>query len=649
MKNITNKVLRLSTDKLVVKEVDGGLSIEGYANTTNKDRANDIILEEAWTKGGLDNYLKNPIILAFHDHTRPIGQVVDYGVNNKGFHVVAEISKAAGDVYSLIREGILKAFSVGFRVKDADYDAKADIFIIKDLELLELSVVSVPANADTIFSVRKSFEKEEDYLNFKNTYIKAVPVEEKTPVIQEEPIKEKKIVDKENISLTPEELEAAKQKAVKEALAAIDAEKARKEEIAAIAKDAGSTGAERLVAELTKRFDDDTKSLQEKLAGMEEAIKEKASEMEALYKNKMSFENPKGGIAKISDKDIDKAVLSSIITGKPLQQTKAFKDIVEKAGDHLGGVTGADWENLFSLRMYEEIMDKTVIEPLFSNRISMTSRTMTFPWNPEAGYAEWIDGGVGTSQYKSGTGFGDGGESTGTAVTHTFNENVITAQKLATKEFIGYEEEEDAILPLLPMIRDAVIRRMVRSTDTELLRGIVGTSTGSCLGLINGVSTIATNNTAQYQPTGTFGDAISIADLQSTRRVLGRYGLVPGELIYVVSESVMYDLMEDPDFRTMDLVGANATILRGQIGMVNGSPVIVSDSFVANSNSTVQAIALNARNYMLGELRGLTVERDRDIINQKNVIVATRRFGFTEIVPGATSGQHACAALIVQA
>ena len=33
--------------------------IEGYANTTTVDRVGDIILEEAWTKGGLDNYLKN--------------------------------------------------------------------------------------------------------------------------------------------------------------------------------------------------------------------------------------------------------------------------------------------------------------------------------------------------------------------------------------------------------------------------------------------------------------------------------------------------------------------------------------------------------------------------------------------------------------
>ena len=50
---------------------DNTITVEGYANTTTKDRQGDIILEEAWTKGGLDNYLKNPIVLAYHNPERP--------------------------------------------------------------------------------------------------------------------------------------------------------------------------------------------------------------------------------------------------------------------------------------------------------------------------------------------------------------------------------------------------------------------------------------------------------------------------------------------------------------------------------------------------------------------------------------------------
>jgi hypothetical protein len=118
---------------------------------------------------------------------------------------------------------------------------------------------------------------------------------------------------------------------------------------------------------------------------------------------------------------------------------------------------------------------------------------------------------------------------------------------------------------------------------------------------------------------------------------MGPYGLNPSEVVYLVNESVYYDLLEDPDFRTMDLVGANATILRGQIGTVNGSPVIVSDSFDTPAVDAVAAVALNASNYLFGELRGMMVERDRDIANQKNLLVATRRFAFNELIPGATS------------
>jgi len=137
-----------------VVEKDGKsetLTIKGYANTVSKDRTGDVIVKEAWTKGGMDDYLKNPIILAFHDYSRPVGTTVDYNVTDKGLEIVAEISKAAGEVYNLIKDGVLKTFSVGFSIKDADYEKEDDTFYIKDLSLYEISVVSVPANQDSLF------------------------------------------------------------------------------------------------------------------------------------------------------------------------------------------------------------------------------------------------------------------------------------------------------------------------------------------------------------------------------------------------------------------------------------------------------------------------------------------------------------------
>jgi HK97 family phage prohead protease len=59
---------------------------------------------------------------------------------------------------SLVKEGILGAFSVGFRVKDADYLSETDGLKIKDAELFEVSVVSVPCNQAATFSLAKSFD-----------------------------------------------------------------------------------------------------------------------------------------------------------------------------------------------------------------------------------------------------------------------------------------------------------------------------------------------------------------------------------------------------------------------------------------------------------------------------------------------------------
>jgi HK97 family phage prohead protease len=145
---------------------DGPLRIRGFANTTTKDRAGDVIPRSAWEgKNALPNYLKNPIILAQHDHSQPIGKMVDYTISDEGLEIEAEISKSVKE-YGLINDGVLKSFSVGFRLLDAEYKSDADIFLIKELELLEISVVSVPCNQDSTFELAKSMS-DSDYNNLK--------------------------------------------------------------------------------------------------------------------------------------------------------------------------------------------------------------------------------------------------------------------------------------------------------------------------------------------------------------------------------------------------------------------------------------------------------------------------------------------------
>lgn len=626
-------------------EDNDDIMIEGFANTTDMDRGGDVILESAWTKGGLDNYLKNPILLAFHDMKKPIGTMTNYGVNNKGLQITGRITKAAGEVYDLVKDGVLQAFSVGFRVKDAEYDIDTDIFVIKDLELHEISVVSVPMNQNSLFSIKKSFEDDTEYNEFKDSFIvdtiKSTDTKGDTNVPKNENTEGL-------ISLTAEELAAQTEKAIADAFAKAKAIADADEKAKAIAIEAGKTGAEELMAKFEKRLDDDKAEMAKAMEGLQADLKEKSSELEALTKSKMRFAPGDNDRGKLTNLEIDTAVLVAKMVNKRVDETDYFKNNLQaKAvgdGDHLGGTEAAAYETEFSTRMYDAVQDKLVLEPLFAGtKIQMNSRSMVFPFNPQAGYASWVT----DANYKSfvnpsqettvadGTGPGANASSTSVARNHAVTDIRITAEKLASKEAIGYEEEEDAIIPIVPIVTNAISKRMARTTDTELLRGNIGTATVADIGssLINGVATQADDNNAEFTQAGAFGatNPITVADLQATRRTMSSWGLNPNDVVYVVSESAMYDLLDDPDFRTMDLVGQNATILTGQIGSVNGSPVVVSDSFAAPAIDAYAAVALNVNNYLFGELRGLTTERDRDVLNQKNWIVTTRRFAFESI------------------
>lgn len=168
------KTFYIDTDDLSVKGISDNkaLKIAGYANTADKDRTGDVVLPQAWTKG-VENFRRNPILLYQHDHGKPIGKIHNITVDKKGIFVEASVSDAAEKqhgVKTLIKDGVLKSFSVGFRIKDADFDKRSDTFLIKELELLEISVVSVPANQNSLFSIRKSFENDDAYAEFKKSF-----------------------------------------------------------------------------------------------------------------------------------------------------------------------------------------------------------------------------------------------------------------------------------------------------------------------------------------------------------------------------------------------------------------------------------------------------------------------------------------------
>jgi len=174
--------LNSSFEAKALSKANKSLRIAGYANTTAKDRAGDIVTAEAWAKG-VENFRRNPVMLYQHKHDCPIGRFDKITVDKKGIYVEGTVSEAAEKNYgiqTLIKDGALKSFSVGFRVKDGKYNSKDDTMLITDVELLEISVVSVPCNQDSLFSLRKSFEgTDEEYRSFLQNFEEATEEETK--------------------------------------------------------------------------------------------------------------------------------------------------------------------------------------------------------------------------------------------------------------------------------------------------------------------------------------------------------------------------------------------------------------------------------------------------------------------------------------
>jgi HK97 family phage prohead protease len=135
-----------------VKANSKGLFVEGYANPNTFDRTDERIDPKGWA---LDNYKKNPIVLFNHglDPTfgsLPIGKTVSLEAKDDGLYARVKISDSKTEkitaIRDLIEEGILKTFSVGFNPRSNEK-------VMTDCELIELSIVPIPAHQDAVFGI----------------------------------------------------------------------------------------------------------------------------------------------------------------------------------------------------------------------------------------------------------------------------------------------------------------------------------------------------------------------------------------------------------------------------------------------------------------------------------------------------------------
>jgi hypothetical protein len=194
-------------------------------------------------------------------------------------------------------------------------------------------------------------------------------------------------------------------------------------------------------------------------------------------------------------------------------------------------------------------------------------------------------------------------------------------------------------MPILPLIRESMVRSHARSIENAILAGNHDNgvySSGAFAGLLN-MADADNHETSDGASGFAATDAVTAADLLGMRKNMGKYGINPSEVVYIVSQDVYYNLLEDAEFQDANLVGDMATKLSGEIGQVFGSRVLLCDEFATKAAGIYGAIAVYPRNYVMPRLRGVTIESDYEVANQRRVLVASQRLGFTDLIDGATS------------
>ena len=661
-----NKIFNLTSNfKALDENDDGSVNIKGYASTIDQDRAGDIIESNAWAKGGIGNYENNPIILFNHDYHNPIGKATELEVNDNGLQIKGKISKSAGKIRDLVKEGVLGAFSVGFRVKDADYLEETDGYRIKDAELFEISVVSVPANQAATFSVAKSFDSDTEYLEWKEQFVKSnagqSDMDSPEEAVDKTVIKETEMSEtKENFDLEGFAKEVAKKTATeiamaqaeKQAKVEADAEVAKAEaeaeeaalqekkaEVESIVK-AGTEGAERLVADLEDRVAKDYSNIETVVEELKAELAEKSEEIVNIRESKRVFSQRGNKDWKEAfSQDIDDAYMLGKATGKGYE-TKFATEVLEKVNAHSGvAVSSADFEQEVSTNVERDIQNELILAPLF-REIPMNAATMIMPVLPDAGYAEFTSNQAATGSSPHGN-LAERGDTYGSPFGGIdLTERSLSTKKLISTSYLGNETEEDAIMPILPLIRESMIRSHARSIEAGLLVGNLadgpfGTG-GACF---NGIVTLASGDSDKTQSSTAFAsESLTAANLLAARKNMGKYGVNASDVVYIVNQQEWYNLMDDAEFQDVNLVGSElASKVKGSVGMVYGSPVIMCDEFATPAVSKFYAVAVNPKMFAMGRLRGVTIESDYEVVNQRRVLVASQRIGFIDIIDNVTS------------
>ncbi len=164
-----DKILKTYSAELTVDA--GKREVLAVISTDAIDRDNEVVLPKGLKK---KNYAGNPIVLFGHDTKCPIGKCLwvkeaDGKILAKTY--ISDKTQLSRDVFGLMQDGVLSAFSIGFSSLKSSPPSPSEIKARPDLkdvrkihrewEMFEYSVVPIPANPQALtLAVSKGYSSE---------------------------------------------------------------------------------------------------------------------------------------------------------------------------------------------------------------------------------------------------------------------------------------------------------------------------------------------------------------------------------------------------------------------------------------------------------------------------------------------------------
>jgi len=668
---LDGRVVPQRSAPLEFKNVDlKNRKIEGFISTDDLDCYRDIVVSTAF-ETAIPAFMRNPMVCYMHDWYQAIGKALELEIQEKGLFGSVYISETAETIWKLIEEGILKAFSYSYDFPngDADWTMHGDVRVITNLELLEISVVTIPANSFALFEQAKSksivIPAPYDHIRLFGER-RTEPEKKEKPDGGSDPSEQGKSqpIKVEVKSMPPKDDDkftgdAAWKRSVDDGLKMIGEIKPELERL----KDGPSKADwEEFKAKAGEDMIEHAKSINRETRRLEfQSFREKDP-----YFNQPALQHP---FMYLKKKPAERySMLLGLPTADP--QAKAVQMaaddllithmIMKRHGENYGGIK--------SLAMYDRYME---VSEDFRKAMDTATATEGLEWIPTELSADLVDqirlelrvaslfqrfwmptpvfkfpvktGGFVVYYLSEAT--ADVDEKIPTSGIPTADVT-FTARKLGGRLLSSTELSEDSIVAVLPLIKADIVKGLADGQEDVIINGDRSAphqdaKAGDPLGVNDAKDRRkAFAGLRELCPATTFRDVTTydVADLRTLRGLMGKYGVDPKKLCHIMSIGAYMTTLSFTEVATVDKFGEQATWLKGYLSAIDGIPIEISEYVRADLNASgvydgvtkTKTLTLLVRKdaYLIGDRRMPRVKSAQNIETDQDVTVVTQRMDF---------------------